>query len=464
MIASASASVWRGSPGIQPCRCCAVVVPEASISNAGIERVVIGDAVAHRDAGRKPQLERCVGYAKLDRRQADMMMGVDETRQQHLLRRRPRPARRDWPRRISAKAPIADDRAILLKHRAVIDLLPAMAVERARDDMLPANDRGGNGAALFNIHQLATDRASCSAKARSTSSCNSAVSWTRSAKAVGDVRSRGLCASIGTIALMRPGRAVNTTTRSASAIASSIWWVTNRHRGLADFPDVEQKALHLDARLDVERGEGLVHQQDLRLHRERARDGDALAHAARELVGALLERFGKADPRQNLTRRLLALLGRHAAHGKAEADVLPNVQPGKERGLLEDQAALGRRSDDSLAMRVNCPRGWLLETRDEIKQSAFAAAGRPQKNDELAWLDLEVDAGQRLVRPRAPWIPDLADANAADRGAALRSIADGHPLPSPPWPLGSQNKTRCCSSRRAKSNVKPSRPMMTMVK
>ncbi len=43
------------------------------------------------------------------------------------------------------------DHAILLEHRAVIDLLPAMAVERARDDIFPANDRGGNDAAPLSI-------------------------------------------------------------------------------------------------------------------------------------------------------------------------------------------------------------------------------------------------------------------------------------------------------------------------
>ena len=33
---------------------------------AGIERIVIGNAVAHRDAGREPQLERRIGYPELD--------------------------------------------------------------------------------------------------------------------------------------------------------------------------------------------------------------------------------------------------------------------------------------------------------------------------------------------------------------------------------------------------------------
>ena len=50
----------------------------------------------------------------------------------------------------------------------------------------------------LNSSQLATDRTSCSAKARSTSSCKSAVSWTRKANAVGDVRSRGLFSLTGT--------------------------------------------------------------------------------------------------------------------------------------------------------------------------------------------------------------------------------------------------------------------------
>ena len=136
-----------------------------------------------------------------------------------------------------------------------------------------------------------------------------------------------------------------------------------QHRGLADIPDVEQKALHFDARLDVERGEGFVHQQHFGLHGEGARDGDALAHAAGELVGAPLERIGKADPPQHLTRRLLAFLGRHAAHRKAEADVLPDIQPWEQRCLLEDQAALGRRSGDGFAVRADRARGRLLRAR-----------------------------------------------------------------------------------------------------
>ena len=305
---------------------------------------------------------------------------------------------------------------------------------------------------------------SCSANARSTSSRNSAVSSTRS---VEQGRRRQIPRS----------RQIDRHDRLDAAGARGEYddpvgerdglvdmMGDEQHRGLADIPDVEQKALHLDAGLDVESGEGFVHQQDFRLHREGARDGDALAHAAGKLVGALFERIGKADPSQHLTRRLLALLGRHAAHGKTEADVLPDIQPGEQRCLLEDQAALWRRSGDGFAVRADRARGRLFEPGDEIEQRALAATGRAQQNDELAGLDLEIDVGQRLMGPLAPGIPNLADADAADRAGHAVRLEARQPLPNPPCPFGSQNSTRRCSSRRPKSKVKPSRPMMTMVK
>jgi len=49
-------------------------------------------------------------------------------------------------------------------------------------------------------------------------------------------------------------------------------------------PQLEQFVLHAPARQRVERGEGLVHQQDARMHGQRAGDRHALLHAAGELV------------------------------------------------------------------------------------------------------------------------------------------------------------------------------------
>ncbi len=55
-----------------------------------------------------------------------------------------------------------------------------------------------------------------------------------------------------------------------------------RHAGLV--PEGQQLLLHLAPGERVQRREGLVHQEHLRLHGERPGDGDALLHAAGELV------------------------------------------------------------------------------------------------------------------------------------------------------------------------------------
>ena len=60
-------------------------------------------------------------------------------------------------------------------------------------------------------------------------------------------------------------------------------------------PDVEQATAHLFARDGVERAERLVHQQHLRVERERTSNRDALAHAAGKLRRHLLFRVFKAD-------------------------------------------------------------------------------------------------------------------------------------------------------------------------
>ena len=53
-----------------------------------IERVEVEIEIAGDEARGEPQFERHVGRAELDRRQADVMVAVDEARQQRLLTRR----------------------------------------------------------------------------------------------------------------------------------------------------------------------------------------------------------------------------------------------------------------------------------------------------------------------------------------------------------------------------------------
>ena len=85
--------------------------------------------------------------------------------------------------------------------------------------------------------------------------------------------------------------------------------------------DVEQLGLHGLARLRVERAERLVHQQHLGVDRERARDADALLHAAGELVRAAVERVLEADEIEIAARGVAQLAAAHALHFEAEHHV-----------------------------------------------------------------------------------------------------------------------------------------------
>jgi hypothetical protein len=73
------------------------------------------------------------------------------------------------------------------------------------------------------------------------------------------------------------------TTWSATSSASSWSWVTKMRGHVQVVVQAAQPAAQFLAHLGVERAEGFVEQQHARLHRQRARQGDALALAARQL-------------------------------------------------------------------------------------------------------------------------------------------------------------------------------------
>ena len=60
-------------------------------------------------------------------------------------------------------------------------------------------------------------------------------------------------------------------------------------------PDLQQMSLHARARLRIERAEGLIHEQDTGLVRQRAHDRDPLLHAAGELGWVGVSEFLKSD-------------------------------------------------------------------------------------------------------------------------------------------------------------------------
>ena len=75
------------------------------------------------------------------------------------------------------------------------------------------------------------------------------------------------------------------------------------HRLLLLGPEREHLVFHQLARLHVERGERLVHQDDVGVEDQRLREADALSHAARELVRIAVAERAEADPLQPFVRR-----------------------------------------------------------------------------------------------------------------------------------------------------------------
>ncbi len=103
-------------------------------------------------------------------------------------------------------------------------------------------------------------------------------------------------------------------------------------REVGVFPELQQLFLHLPAGERVERGERLVHEQDVGLHGHAACNGHALLHAARQHV-----RIGVLEPIElHLTDvlagdvlRLRLRLASTAVHER-KRDVLLDCLPGQQ--------------------------------------------------------------------------------------------------------------------------------------
>ena len=196
----------------------------------------------------------------------------------------------------------------------------------------------------------------------------------------GDSMRRGRGRSIPeTRATTRPGRLESSTTRSARRAASRTLWVTNttvrlrsRHRPLELV--VQQVAGH-----GVERAERLVHQQDVGVLGEGAGQRDPLAHAAGELVRALVGEVRRGGRRSSssATRSCALALRRRRGACSGELDVAGDGEPREQRRLLEHQGGAARR-------RRRVPGVGLVEPGDEVEQGALAAARGADEADELA--------------------------------------------------------------------------------
>lgn len=161
------------------------------------------------------------------------------------------------------------------------------------------------------------------------------------------------------------------------------------HADAEFLPQAQQLVLQRGARDGVDRREGLVHQQDLGLVDQGAGHGNPLAHAAREFVRVAIRHLRQTDDIEEAPGLVPAFGLADATHLQAELDVLPHRHPGKQRILLEDDAALRAGRFDRPAAEAQAPLRGSEKPGDHVQQGALAAAGRPDDADELARSDGE---------------------------------------------------------------------------
>jgi hypothetical protein len=161
-------------------------------------------------------------------------------------------------------------------------------------------------------------------------------------------------------------------------------------RLLGLFPDLQQLEVHLFAGHGVERPERLVHQDQLGIVDERARNGGTLLHAAGELVGEFVLGAAQSDQRQQLAGALPALGERKPEDFGRQQHVVENAPPFQQQRLLEHHAdvarrieRLRRRADANLARLVGVQAG------QDFQQRRLSAAGRADQRDQLAVFDVE---------------------------------------------------------------------------
>ena len=160
-----------------------------------------------------------------------------------------------------------------------------------------------------------------------------------------------------------------------------------------------QFQLHLLTQLQIQRAQGLVQQEHLRLVDQRAGDGDALLLATgKRLHGTLFVALHFHEA-QHAVHALGDLRLGQFAQLEAEGDVVKDVQMGEKGVFLKDgvhAAAVRRHVGDVLVLKEDAALSGHLEAADNAQHGGLAAAGGAEQRDELTLADVKVDIVKHL--------------------------------------------------------------------
>ena len=182
--------------------------------------------------------------------------------------------------------------------------------------------------------------------------------------------------------------------------------VRDQHdRLLEPIGGVPQQVEDLGAGRVVEVAGRLIGQDDGRRRRQCPRQRHALLLAGRELVGPVVGLVAEPDHRQQLADPLPVACRRVAGDEERQRHVLGDAQQRDEVEELEDESGLvapGERPvllverRDADAVDDDLARRWQVETAEQVQHRGLAGAGAAHDRDELAPLDLERHAAERI--------------------------------------------------------------------
>ncbi len=180
--------------------------------------------------------------------------------------------------------------------------------------------------------------------------------------------------------------------------------------GLAGGVELFEQVDDLATGLRIEVSGGLVGEHDIGIVGEGARDRDALALAAGELDGAMVEALAEADRVEQSLGTGAAFAASDTGERECDLDVLSRGQHLQEIEGLEDEtecvqsqrgAALEAERLGGAAADADFAVGRRVDQAEQMQQRRFAAAAGSGDRDEVALLDLDIDAAQGVDRLRA---------------------------------------------------------------
>src|SRR5436190_1890166 len=234
----------------------------------------------------------------------------------------------------------------------------------------------------------------------------------------------------------------------AGAVLGDVHFVGDEHDGDAALEIQLLEDVHdLDARPRIEVPGRLVRQQDRRLVDQRARDGDALLLAARQLVGIVIHALAEADDLEDLFGAAMPLGGLHLRRPgvveQQQLDVVERRRPRQQVEALEHEADLLVPDDGELvlgqlrhvlAVEEVLPAGRPIEAADDVHEGRLAGARRSGHGDELAATHIQRGAAQRPHFDVADLVGLRQVANRHDDVGVSHQRPPPRPPPPPPPP------------------------------